>query len=260
LPHEKTSLDLKLNIFKTGGLLSYFLPDVHLPDGADIELGYNGQNRQHVSLNILTKNAVAFDVSASYLHLEGNAKDSVFAINMNAKNLHYGDNRYFQEISIMSNLKNNAIAWQLEWSGMPDQKAHLDGSFEGGIDILGKDKLSINIQDSRLFFVDQVWQFEPNNAITIDSMGVHFHNVRFFNQSNIEEYMSLNGDISKNPNSRLNLAFNRYHLGTWAPFIEHIGLDFDGAISGNANIFDLYKQFRFDTDLKIDDFSINDFD
>jgi hypothetical protein len=259
LHSDPQTLDLTLNVLKTGGLLSYFLPDIHLPNGADLKFGYNGKNNEHISLNIFTKNASAFNVYASHLNLTGSTKDSIFCVDMNVKSLYFKNVRYFEDISASSKLKDNFVSWQLQWVGMPNESTYLNGDFGGRMDVFSKDKISFNIQNSKLFFIDQFWQFDSNNSITIDSMGVHFQNVRFFNQSDSNEYLTLNGDLSRIPNSRLDLAFNRYQTRTWAPLIERIGLDFVGAISGEVNIFDFYNNLHFNSDLKIEDFSINQF-
>ncbi|MDR1951529.1 MAG: translocation/assembly module TamB, partial [Bacteroidales bacterium] len=109
------------------------------------------------------------------------------------------------------------------------------------------------------YFVDQIWQLS-DDTISVDSTGIHFQNVRFFNQENPTEFLSLNGELSKKENSRLDLVFNDYLIDTWMPLIEHIGLVFSGKISGRINIFDVFKNIHFDTDLNITDFSINGFD
>ncbi|MCL2682544.1 MAG: translocation/assembly module TamB [Bacteroidales bacterium] len=259
LSSEPQTLSLRLNMFKTEGLLSYLVPNVYLPNGANLKLDYNEKGREHLSVTLFAKNAFAFGVSASHFDLLGRSKDSVLGLDMDIKNLHFKNTRYFETLSLSSELQNNAILWQLDWTGVSDQNAPLNGNFDGSIDVLSKDKISLNIKNSELLFIDQLWQFAPNSIITIDPDGVYFENFRFFKQSDPDEYLSLSGDLSRSPDSRLNLAFNRYQLLTWTPFIKQIGLDFEGDISGEINIFDFYNNLHFNSDLRINEFAINQF-
>jgi hypothetical protein len=256
---EPQTLNLTLNMFKTEGLLSYLVPKVYLPNGADLKLDYNENEREHLSVTVFAKNASVFGVSASHFDLIGRSKDSVLGLDLDVKNLHFKNTRYFEDLSLSSKLKNNAILWQLDWNGVSDQNTSFNGNFDGSLDVLSKTEISLNIKNSELLFIDQLWQFAPNSIIAIDSMGVHFENFRFFKQSDPDEYLSLSGDLSRSPDSRLNLAFNRYELLPWTPFIKHIGLDFEGDISGEINIFDFYNNLHFNSDLRINEFAINQF-
>ncbi|MDR1951536.1 MAG: translocation/assembly module TamB [Bacteroidales bacterium] len=252
------TLDLVLNVHKTGGLLSYFLPQIHLPQGANVQFGYNG-NHQPLSLNIATKNATVYGFRVSNLDLNGHTRDSIFEINMDAKNLQTGNNRYFEDFSIATKFQNDFILWRFDWIGNSDQDRPIKGNLDGSMNVLSNNQTSLNIQNSKLFLGNQLWQFDPNSTIITDFTGVHFQNIRFFNQNNLSEYLKLNGDLSKNPNSVLNLAFNHYQLAPWTPIIKRIGMDIDGAISGEVDVFDFFNNLRFSTNLKIEDFSINQF-
>jgi hypothetical protein len=252
------TLDLTLNVHKTDGLFSYFLPDIDLPQGADMKFDYNG-NYQPLSLSVATKNATVHGFFVSNLDLSGITRDSIFEINANVKNLNIKNSMHFENFFVAAKFENDFIIWKLDWVGTSDQNRPISGNFDGRMTVLDKAKISFNIENSELFVSNQHWQFDPNNLITADSTGIHLQNVRFFNQNNPSEYLKLNGDLSKNPNSALNLAFNRYQLGPWAPLIEQVGLDFDGVISGEVDIFDFYNNLRFNTDLRIEDLSINQF-
>jgi hypothetical protein len=252
------TLDLTLNMQKTGGIFSYFLPEIDLPQGAKIEFGYNG-NHQPLSLSVVTKKATVYGFHISSLNLKGTSHDSVLVINADAEGLKIKNSLSVEDFSIAAKFEDDFISWKLDWVENSGQNRPINGNFDGSMTILDNAKISFNIEYSDLFFSNQHWRFDPNNTIIVDTVGVHFQNVRFFNQSDSSEYLKLNGDLSRNRNSVLNLAFNRYQLAPWTPLIERTGLYFDGAISGEIDIFDFYNNLRFNTNLQIEDFSMNQF-
>ena len=252
------TLDLTLNVYRTGGFLSYFLPGIDLPRGANLRLEYNGEY-QPLSLTVRANHATLYGFYTSLLDIRGDVQDSVFQVSLDARNIHINNSRYFDDFSLIAGFESDFVSWELDWIGTSNGDRQINGNLGGRMTTLENNSISFNIQNSELFLGDQSWQFDPNNSIFIDSIGVRFENIRFYNQNDTLEYLSLNGDLSREPNSILELSFERYQLSPWAPMIERIGLDFDGMISGDISIFDFYTTLRFDTDLKIEDFSINGF-
>ncbi|MCL2417312.1 MAG: translocation/assembly module TamB [Bacteroidales bacterium] len=256
--HVPTSLDLTLNVYKTGGFLSYFLPEIDLPQGANLQLKYNG-TYQPLSLTVRANHATVYGFYASFLDIKGEVHDSIFEVNLDARDLRINDSRYFDEFSVVAKFKNDFVLWELDWTGNSDGNLQINGNLGGHMATLAYNQILFNVQNSELSLGNQSWRFDPNNSILIDSVGVHFENIRFYNQNDTLEYLSLNGDLSREPNSMLELRFEHYQLGTWSPIIERIGIHFDGAISGDISIFDFYTTVRFNSNLRIENFSVNEF-
>jgi len=252
------ALELTLAVHKTGGFLSYFLPQIDLPHGADLRLKYNG-DQQPLSLAIRANRATVYGFNVSFLDINGEVHDSVFEVNVDARHLHINDALNFEDFSAVARFENDYVLWDLDWGGNTRANRQVNGNLGGNMATLQDNRISLNIQNSDIPLGDQFWQFDSNSVVLIDPSGIYFENVRFFNQNDTLEYLSLNGDLSRMPNSVLELSFERYQLSPWMPLIERIGLDFDGAVSGSVSIFDFYTSVRFNTDLKIEDFSINAF-
>ena len=253
------TLHTRFEIIQTGGLFSYFLPSIQFPLGADLEMDYSDVERLDVSVGISAKNARVDDAELSNFKLEGHTQtDSLFLIRLDAESLRLSGKSYIKNIAIHAELKNNAAFWGLNWESGPDQKARIDGGLEGHIELLDKDKITFNIDDSRLMIMEQQWKFDPDNSIFIDPSGIHFKGIRFFHQDNPNEFLSLNGELSKNENSKMHLAFNQYESAPWNAIVD-IGMNFSGKISGEMQLSDVYKNLQFDTDLKIDNFTINNY-
>ncbi|MCL2412936.1 MAG: translocation/assembly module TamB, partial [Bacteroidales bacterium] len=216
---------------------------------------------QPLLLTVRADHATVYGFYTSFLDIKGEVRDSVFEINVDAKNLRINESPYFDNFAIVARFENDVVLWELDWTGTSSNGdgGGITGNLGGRMTTLADNQISFNVQTSELFLGSQIWQFDPDNSILIDSIGVRFENIRFYNQNDPSEYLSLNGDLSREPNSVLEFSFERYQLSPWAPIIERIGLDFDGTISGNISIFDFYTILRFNTDLKIEDFSINAF-
>jgi hypothetical protein len=254
------TFDLTLNVDKTDGLLYYFFPYVQLSHGANLTLGYDGTTAQRLTLKLNADTASAFGFSISELRLDGYTEADTFRIDMSANELYQDKQRQLTNIALHSKLNDNTIFWQVNWLGIPEKQFHFDGDCEGEITVIDKNKILCMLDYSELHFSNQIWQFDTSGIITLDAHnGIDLDHIRFFNQTDTNEYLILDGTLSKQKNSSINVAFNAYCIDTWRPFLESTGLDLSGYISGEVTVFDIYNTPQLASDLVIEKLRINDF-
>jgi hypothetical protein len=111
----------------------------------------------------------------------------------------------------------------------------------------------ISFRPSELKILDKIWNFNPNNLITIKDSNWKIDNV---NLSNQDQFVSFNGNISPAPNSELKVEINEFNLD----FFNTLSLkSFEGKGNGQLSIVNLLNNPGIKGDLQITDFYINNF-
>lgn len=112
---------------------------------------------------------------------------------------------------------------------------------------------SIIIAPSELKILDKTWQFAKNNQINIANGDVKFDNIKLINE---DQFISLNGNISSDPEQILKLQLNKLNLD----FFNTLSLkSFEGTANGIFAFSNLYQDLGINGNLNVRDFYINNF-
>ncbi|AFL86126.1 hypothetical protein Belba_3634 [Belliella baltica DSM 15883] len=115
------------------------------------------------------------------------------------------------------------------------------------------DHTSIVVDPSELKILDKIWQFDKNNQIYIANSEVEFDNIKLINK---DQYISLNGNISKDPEQILALQLNQVNLD----FFNTLSLkSFEGTANGMFAFNNFYEGLGVNGNVNIKDFFINNF-
>jgi hypothetical protein len=98
------------------------------------------------------------------------------------------------------------------------------------------------------------WKIAPDNLVVIDSSGYEFRNL-VFTSSN--QGLSVKGRISDNPNDTLSLGFKRVNISDADYFLENKNINIDGILNGTVKLRDVFHNFAFSSDLKVEDLRFN---
>jgi len=122
--------------------------------------------------------------------------------------------------------------------------------------------LTVTVLPSEVTVSNTPWNVSPAR-IVIDSVTTFFDNILVSSRT---KYISLAGSLSRNPEEKLTLNFegmnmsylnnllNRKHDGT----SETVQMKFEGLMSGNVTLSDVYRNLLFESRIKITDFRLND--
>ena len=130
--------------------------------------------------------------------------------------------------------------------------------YENSTNITGKldflsDTTVIHFDESSINLFENSWQFDLENQISINNKDIHFSN---FKISNDQQSVSVNGDISLNPQKRAIFNFENLDIGLINPLITK---KIEGSLNGFMAIQNYYQNPSIENDLSIADFHLDDF-
>ncbi len=115
------------------------------------------------------------------------------------------------------------------------------------------DHTTVIFEPSELKILDKSWSFDRDNSIYISNNSFLFDNIKLFNN---EQFISLNGTISPDPNDVLGLEINDVNLD----FFNTLSMkEFEGTANGNFGLKGFFETLGVNGQLNIDDFYINNF-
>lgn len=183
---------------------------------------------------------------------ENKANLQLKAVNYNVKGL-----RNYLDLKV--DAKENRINSLISWANNKERlfKADLSASTlfieeekEKGPAAL---RTEITLNESPLILNDSLWNITPAK-ITIADGKVGIQN---FSVSHNDEYLQINGTVSKEPTDTLLLALRQVELSYIFDILNIPVLQFAGRATGTFNIVDLSGSRMLNTDLEIQDFSFN---
>ncbi|MEL7001239.1 MAG: translocation/assembly module TamB domain-containing protein [Bacteroidota bacterium] len=122
----------------------------------------------------------------------------------------------------------------------------------GVVDFL-QDKTQIKFEESRLQLLDKTWKLSQDNLITLDRQKISFNNLEMYNN---RESISLNGNISQDPNDVLTLEVDSVELDIINSIVDK---DLSGTIQGFIDIKDYYSNLQVESEMVLNEFNIDDF-
>ena len=114
-------------------------------------------------------------------------------------------------------------------------------------------RTEIELDQSPLIVNDSLWQIEPSN-IFIENSRIIIDN---FYASHKEQFLRLDGSVSKDPADTLLLDLKDVELSYIFDIVNIPVLQFGGRATGTFNLTDLYGSRVLNTDLEIQNFSFN---
>lgn len=180
-----------------------------------------------------------------------------FSLQLKATN--YNDKGLKNYLNLKVDAHNNRIDTQVGWANNKQRtyKADLFASTlfveeenEKGPSTL---RTEINLQQSPLIINDTLWTIEPAE-ITIAKGKI---GINGFSISGENQYLHLNGNISKEATDTLQLDLKQVELSYIFDILNIPVLQFGGKATGTFNITDLYGSRMLNTDLEIQQFSFN---
>lgn len=129
----------------------------------------------------------------------------------------------------------------------------------------GEDKrplLTVAVLPSEVTVNSTLWNISPAR-IVIDSVTTFFDNILVSSRT---KYISLGGRLSRNPEEKLTLNFEGLNMSYLNNLLnrkqddpsESVQMKFEGMMSGNLTLTDVYENLLFESRISITDFRLND--
>ncbi len=198
------------------------------------------------------------------LSVEGSSQDSVSKVNIKSTSLNIVGLSEIKDLDLTFNSVPNRFRFNLDWDNKekPINKGSLvaEGSFEKDSTLQKKTILTIGLRSADVYIRDNLWKIAPA-VIKIDSNSIKFDKLSFRNNDN---YFLIDGAISSNPYDTLQMDFNGISIDPLNMLYEKrqgndpnmIHLALGGILNGRISLTNVYKNFMFESDIKVKDFRI----
>ncbi len=186
-----------------------------------------------------------------YIRLE-NKDDKKALLSVNATQL---KNDKTNKIAATFDIADNNVYSKLKWNDRFDQ---YNGFFNVSARFTEQPgafplKTEINLLESKVTFKDSLWNINPSQ-IVLDSAKIKINHL-FVNHS--DQYVKVNGTISKHPQDSLWVDLNKVDLGYIFDILSIRTFELGGIVSGYATANDIYHTRKLSTKLNVKDFSFN---
>jgi len=111
----------------------------------------------------------------------------------------------------------------------------------------------IAVNESEFNVIGKKWAFNTDNKIILDDGDFNFDNVILTNK---EQTLSINGDLSKDPEKSLFFSINHFQIENLNPLLSK---EYFGEINGEVILSDFFDKRRIESEITVDQFKISRF-
>ena len=250
------NIDINLKFIDINPIINLFEPKASISKNTIIE-GAFYQTKENTILNFFS--------SIDSIYYDGNFVYDT-NIDFNTSKLSNSDEVlasfyvFSKKQELNSGLTFNNLAMEAIWDKSKINFTYRQDQLETGSYVRVDNEISIyptqtfiTFAPSELKILDKTWQFAPDNKITIANGIYKFDNIKLFNN---EQYLSLNGLISENPNDLLNLDIHELNLDFFNTLSTK---SFEGTANGNFDLNNILGTTGVNGQLNIRDMHINNF-
>jgi len=249
------NFSLNLSLKNTSLISKFFFPYIYFSDSTFLKFDYNA-NRKIFVLKGHTKQLNLKEHTLNNLSIQTFSNDTLFTILTKSSSFVLNNFFTLTDFKTTSIIHKNNIDFKIDWDN------HKMNSYKGKILASTNFKqiksfeapsTQITILPSEIVVNDSVWHIDKS-IINIDSSS---YRVRNFSISHGNQYFSVNGTVSENPEDTLFVETGKINLAHLNILTKKSNLHFNGFINGKANISDFYHSRLFFADLTINNLELN---
>ncbi len=242
---KNSSFDYSLEL-KYDKVLKQMLPELSELENITVVGSYD-QNTNYFALKAGIPNFVYAQNTIEGVYLDVAPYQDALGFSLGLQSVSNAFMR-LKRLNLQGDVKDNMLRYSLNLKDSQDQLCY----------VLSGEVQSINKQiRSRIypkgFMLDyQNWQVNPDNEMVISSEGIY---IKDFDLSHENSTISI-ASAQQVANSPLRLDFSNFNLSTLTKTIKKDVLLAQGDITGFVSLEDLSKDFRFISDIAIDNFGV----
>ncbi|MES2517748.1 MAG: translocation/assembly module TamB domain-containing protein [Bacteroidota bacterium] len=253
---QSYNIDYQFYLKNFDPILAFVYPEGHISKKTLIEGNFGIGNTSVFSLNskidtLLLSDKYRFfksevDLNTSKFY---NNPEVLASLILNSKNQKINILAPTETLEVEASWEKDRIAFTsgLKQSGTTN-RANLNGTLQ-----FIQDGLELQFKKSKFQLLDQNWNVNPDNLLTIIGNELKSKNLII---NNVEQFISLNGLISQDSLQPLKFKAQNFKLETLAPLIS---LNLKGLVNGEVELKNIYKNVNAESNLQIDGLAIDDF-
>jgi hypothetical protein len=244
----------KLNAFLRSGILLAENSDIRGSFFPDSIISITGKTKIFAVNNNIFKD----------LSLNATIIDSIVDVNLKSSSFNLSGLSDLKDLSLNLAANPDHFNVSLDWDNkdkiVNKGSFKAQGVFSGKSEGTGKTLLRIDLLPGEVYSRNNLWKINPAE-IRIDSNSIY---IGRFNISNNENYFLIDGTVSENSQDTLHMKFNGINISPLNNLYEKkmkndpnmIRLSLGGILHGNINLTDVYRNFMFESDIRIDNFTL----
>lgn len=251
IDHISQNFELDLRVHDFSIITEFFTPDIYVAPDTRVLMSVNEETNDF-ELSSTADRVKLFNIPANGITLDTRKADSTIFFTLMCDDVTINEKLNFHDFSLDGRSEGDTLYTSLEWD-TPEQN-HA-GELSGRYLVRGAKNIDYYFDRSLIRVYDEVWHFNEEASIFIDSTAVQVNEFKLFADDQI---IDANGLISEDDESNLELKLQNIELANVNTFVSGSNLKFNGLINGTANLQDLYKNPLIFANLNLDDLEIDD--
>lgn len=245
---------IKLRVKKTQKLLDVVLPGFKIAENTNVFAIYN-PDLQSLNLKVKIPEIVFSGNTIKDISIDGQTSDSTFVTTITSPSVEIGGS-IIRNVAISATAFNNKVSTLLSWDNR--FKPRNQGEIKSTVSFIRNEvddpsRIRVNIHPSIFFINDTAWRV-MSSYLAFDSSEIKVKNITVLNGA---QSLRVSGIISTNPSDSIVVALNKISLANLNFYTRSMGYEFNGQISGMANIKNILKQPLFVADISTPNLAIN---
>ena len=245
---SKSKFDYDLKIKDINDFLSLFAPDLKISYGTTIKGFYNGIN-ETAQMSITSKSVLYKGMKFEGIDIDQrintNDLSGQFAVNMYSLN----DSIHINDLLFTVNGTKEILNSQLLWN--PSTKD--ESKISWNTNVLGIDHYKLTLLPSFFSLKQKKWSIVNESIIQIKGTTI---DIADFLLQRENQYLGINGRISKSNEDQLNFRMNDFNLDDFGSLFS-LPVDIKGLVNGWGYISNPYTNLKYMGDANIHDFYVN---
>ncbi len=166
---------------------------------------------------------------------------------------------WLENVLLNMDVANNNILLNLNWDNYDTERNSGDISLSTTfIPVANRSmpKIENIIYESQVIVANKVWEISKT-PITVDNTSIIIDHFSLTHQNQV---LNIDGEVSEDETKLLRFLINNVDISNFNPYLESSGYQFNGILSGNGRIANIYADPSFRSSLSITDFKINEED
>jgi TamB, inner membrane protein subunit of TAM complex len=253
-PSQSYKIDYQLNLKHIDPILALFYPDGHVSKKTLVDGTFGVGNTSTFNLNSKIDTLMLGDYKFYKSDIELNSSkfyntaEVLAAVIINSKN---------QKLNVLAPTENLDLeaSWDQDrisfTSGLKQvgttNRANLNGTLR-----FIQDGLELQFKRSKFRLLEQDWNINPNNLLTIAGNGL---TSKDFTIANLDQLISADGIISSDSTHTMNFKAKDFKIETLSPLIA---LNIKGIVNGDIDLSNAYRSVNLNSKLTVNDLTFDE--
>lgn len=249
--------DYSLEIKNAAPLTEIFVPDLEIQSTASLYGSYNSRNKT-IILNGLADRFVYRGIRFSDWYVRGKNFGNSMQLSTGVSNIVFNtateeNSLGLENFALRTFMQGDTIKYSINWDDS-SPKDHNTGVIKGFFSFSEFPGIHTKFEEFNLLVNDRPWNAVQLNDVVIDSTSVFIDNIEI---SSRNQKLRLSGKVSESAEDGLILAFEELDVSNADLLIGVRGVDFDGILTGDISLKDLYKSRQVEAQVQVKDFAFN---